>query len=279
MRRWLVSVLLAGLLGIAVGCSSAGKGLAEPAQQTAARQAIRPETEPEKPGERARPPAAAVERIPAEWVPAIQEVVTLHLSLGLPVPLEEAPQPLYTSHPHHRATIAYLLDVLADAHLAPGEISMPSRAPTLQVALQNGASVSARLAYDCTPFTSETGHGYTCRQAPGEVILRTLQDREVRLANPRLANWLTEGWKTDIHRGPVEDLDKETALEIARRVDPKAKWQATFYAEYPVESKGGTLVRRAWLVEAEHASGSKTRLVIDAQSGEVLRMGQLESLE
>lgn len=279
MRRWLVPMLLAGLLVFTAGCSSPREGPDEPARKTAARQAARPGAEADRPGEEARPPSAAVEHIPAEWVPAIQEVVTVHLSLGLPVPLEEAPQPLYTSHPHHRATIAFLLDMLADAHLAPGEISPPSRAPTLQVALQSGASASARLAYDCTPFTSETGHGYTCRQAPGEVILRTLQGREVRMANPRLAFWLTEGWKADIHRGPTPDMDKETALEIARQVDPKAAWQATFYEEYPVESKGGTEVRRAWLVEAERPTGSKTRLVIDALSGEVLRLVQLESLE
>lgn len=280
MRRWWVPVLLAGLLGATAGCASPDGVPAVPAQSAATRQVTRPGTEAGKPAEREQPlSTAAVERIPAEWVPKVEEVVTVHLSLGMPVPLEEAPQPLYTTHPYHRATIAYLLDMLADARLAAGEISLPSRAPALQVALRNGASVSARLAYDCTPFTSETGHGYTCRQAPGEVILRTLQGREVRVANPGLAHWLTTQWKDDIHRGTAPDLDKETALQIARETDPKAAWQAIFYEEYPVESKGGTLVRRAWLVEAEHPTGNKTRLVIDALSGEVLRKMQLESLE
>lgn len=279
MRRWFLTVLLAGLLAVTAGCGSSGEG--RPGADDRAKAAAGGEIAQPTPGSPglAQDPAIAVERIPWEWVPGLEEVATLHLSLGLPVPLEKAPQPLYASHPHHRLTVALLLDMLADARLAPGEISLPSRAPTLQVAMRDGTSVSARLAYDCTPFTSETGHGYTCRQAPGEVILHTRQGREVRTANRRLALWLSEGWQADVPVGPAADMEKETALDIARKVDAKARWTATFYKEYPVEGKGGTQVRRAWLMEAEHPTGSKTRLVVDAQSGEVLRLGQLEALE
>lgn len=257
MKRWLHSLVLAGALLAAAGCAAPGLPAEAPAEA----------------------PSAAVEQIPAEWVPSLAEVATIHLSPGQPVPLEEAPQPLYATHPRHRESIAFLLDRLSEARLAPGEISPPSRAPALQIALKEGQAVSARLAYDCTPFTSETGHGYICRQAPGELILHTRQGREVRIANPRMALWLMSGWREDIPVGPAQDIPKETALEIARNLDAKAPWQATFYKEYPVESKGDTQVRRAWLLEAEYPSGSKTRLVIDAHTGEVLRIGHLESLE
>jgi hypothetical protein len=224
-------------------------------------------------------PEAAVGQVPPEWVPALNEVATLHLSPGAPVTLEQAPQVLHATHPQHRVTIAYLLDLLASSRLGAGEISPLFRAPSLQFALQGGPVVSARVAYNCTPFTSEAGHGYTCRQAPDELILQTRQGREVRIANPRLFAWLSGGWRADIPVGPAPDMEKEMALAIAREMDPVAPWRATFFAEYPVEGKGGTEVRRAWVVEAEYPTGNKTRIVIDAQTGERLRVGQLESLQ
>ncbi|MFZ5817003.1 MAG: hypothetical protein ACOY93_17205 [Bacillota bacterium] len=268
MVRRLWPALLAGLLMAGSGCArpdappgpaaeAAGQALAAPAQTA----------------------LQGAERIPLDWVPELKEVATLHLSLGMPVPLEEAPLPLHATHPRHRERIALLLDMLSDARLVPGEISLPARAPSLQIALTDGTTVSARLAYDCTPFTSETGHGYTCRQAAGELILHTRQGREVRVANPRTARWLTGGWREDIPVGRAPDMDKETALEIARQTDARAAWRATFYEEYPVEGKGGITVHRAWVLEAEFPSGSKTRLVIDAQTGGVLRVAQLEALQ
>lgn len=223
--------------------------------------------------------AAAVEQIPAEWLPPLSEVVTLHLSLGVPVAPEEAPQPLYATHPLHRATIAWLLDMLLASRLAPGEISMPARSPSIQVAMRGGEAVGARLAYDCKPFTSEAGHGYTCRQAPGELILQTKQGRAVRVINPAVAAWLQGGWRGDLAVGPVvPDLAREEALGIAREIDPQAKWQASFSEEYAVEGQAEPEVRRAWLFEAEYPSGSKTRVVVDAQTGAILRVAYLEGL-
>lgn len=267
MRRWVWALLLAAVMA---GCTLAGgKGPAMPGavEQVTAAESVGPE-----------PSAAPPGQIPPDWLPALDEVVTLHLHLGVPVPLEQAPQPIYASHPVHRATIAHLLDVLTVARLAGGELSLPARAPSLQVALKGGAAVSVRLAYNCTPFSSEEGHGYTCRQAPGELILHTRQGREVRVFNEPLAQWLLGGWKAHIPVGVMPDLEKEMALALARQVDAKAPWKATFYAEYPLEGKGGTEVRRAWVVVAEYPAGHKTRLVIDAQTGAVVRHLQIEAL-
>lgn len=222
---------------------------------------------------------AGAEAIPGDWVPRLEDVVSVRLSLGLPVPPEEAPQPLFTSHPDHRLTIAYLLDRLAGAQLAPGDISPPSRVPVLVISLRSGSSVSARPAYDCAPVNLEGGPSYTCRLAPGELIMQTADGQEARVRNPVMAAWLAGGWRREIALGPVPDLDRETALAIAREFDARADWKAAFHEEYPMEGPGGTDLQRAWVLEAEYPSGHRVRLLIAAQTGELLRAERLETLE
>lgn len=277
MRRWVWPLLLA--LAVA-GCTYAGT--AAPAGQ----------------GDRAAHPAAAAPAgqgdgaaqlaatapdepglIPADWLASLEQVATVHLHLGLPVPKEKVPQPLYATHPLHRITIAHLLDLLSQSRLAPDDGSMPARSASLQWALKKGGSLAVRPAHDCTPVAGEAKPGYICRQVPGELILHSAQGREVRISNPALAAWISAGWEADIPVGTLPDMEKELALAMARQADPKATWRATFFAEYPVEGKGGTEIHRAWMVEAEYPSGSKTRMVIDAQTGQIIRLGQLEALE
>lgn len=229
---------------------------------------------------RCGPAGAEDARIPGHWIPRFEDVASVRLSLGVSVPPGEAPQPLYASHPDHRIIIAYLLDRLADARPTPGDISPLSRSPVLRIHLRSGPSVSARLAYDCAiEDPGEGGPSYSCRMAPGELILRLADGREARVRNPVMADWLAGGWRREIPVGPVPDLDREAALAIAREFDARAAWKASFHEAYPLEGPGGTDLQRAWVVEAEYPSGHRVRLLIHAQTGELLRAERLETLE
>jgi len=183
------------------------------------------------------------------------------------------------THPDHRPAIAAVLDLLLQSRLAPGA-SVPSpKGPVLQIAVRRGAPVAVLPAGDCEGFTSESGHGFACPPSPRDVVLRLGDGRQVRLHNPRMAEWLQEGWREHVPVGEPAPLDREAAIALAREQSRLPEWQASFVDAYPVERPGVTEVRRAWLLEAELPAGQRIRLVLDALTGEVLRLVQLEALE
>lgn len=225
------------------------------------------------------PPPAAGQPINPEWVPQLAEVTSVRLGFPVPTPPAESPLPLYATHPAHRPMIALVLDLLADSRLAAGEITPSRKGTALMIALRSGRPVSVHPAQDCQKLARETGHGYTCRPSPDQLILLTREGRPVRLHNPRMAEWLRSGWKADQPVGEPTDMDRETAVALAREQSRLPEWQASFVEEYPVERLGETEVRRAWVLEAELPAGQKIRLVLDARTGEVLRLVQLEAMQ
>lgn len=215
---------------------------------------------------------------PAVSLPSLDDLVSAHIQYGLPAGPEEVPQTLYATHPAHRERLALLLDRLAGSEPTPGGISPPSGDAILHLALKSGQTLSVRHAYHCSNDPNEKTPVQTCTGAPGEIILQMGSDQAVRLRNRAMSEWLSEGWREEFPLGPSPPMVRETALEIAGAVDPTAAWKATFQEEYPVETREGTRVRPAWVVEAESPAGSKTRLVIDAHTGEILLQGHLEAL-
>jgi len=217
--------------------------------------------------------------VPAEWVPPLSAVASLRLALRVPVDPEAAPLPLHAAHPDHRAAIAVVLDLLLDSRLAPGAPVPSPKGPVLQIALRRGDPMAVLPAGDCRAFSSESGHGFACPPSPSDVVLRLGDGRQVRLHNPRMAAWLQEGWREHVPVGEPAVIDREAAIALAREQSRLPKWQASFVDAYPVERPGGTEVRRAWLLEAELIAGQRIRLVLDALTGEVLRLVQMEALE
>ncbi len=229
-------------------------------------------------------PAVAVtaghgQPVPADWVPPLDSVASLRLSLRAPAGPAEAPLPLYTTHPDHRPTIAVVLDLLLGSRLAPGAAVASPKGPVLQIALRRGEPVAVQPAGDCPGFSSESGHGFACPPSPSDVILRRGDGRQVRLFNPQMAAWLQEGWREHVPTGEPALLDREAAIALAREQSRLPGWQASFVDAYPVERPGEIEVRRAWLLEAELPAGQRIRLVLDALTGEVLRLVQLEAME
>ncbi len=214
---------------------------------------------------------------PIPW-PALSDLISAHVKYGMPVAPDEVPQTLYATHPRQQVRLALLLDRLAGSEISSGDLSPPSRDAILHLALRNGQTLSVRQAYNCSTSPNDTAPVQICKGAPGEIIIQMGSDRARRLRNPAMSEYLSDGWRDDFPSGPAQPMDRETALEIALQRDLHAGWKATFQEEYPVETKEETTVRPVWVVEAESPAGSKTRLVIDALTGEVLLQGHLEAL-
>lgn len=226
-------------------------------------------------------PAAAGEGlpIPPGWIPPLPTVAGLRLALGSPAGPGGSPQPLFATHPDHRPVIALILDRLAASRLASGPAVPSAAGGVLHVALRRGGQMAVEPAGDCAEAAGQAEHGYVCPPSPTDVILRLSDGRTVRVRNPWMAGWLQEGWRAHLPAGQPRLLDREAAVALAREQSGLPQWQARFVDAYPVERSGGTEVRPAWLLEAELPAGQRIRLVLDAQTGEVLRLVQLEALE
>lgn len=134
--------------------------------------------------------------------PAPEAIAWVEVGLGLPTPPEQLPQPLYPDTEQGRAVTAKLLRWLNAAEPVEGEISPPARTPTLVFRLRNGEGASVRSAYDCTTNKTDTGTEMRCGQAAGQVIFTPAGGGgPMRLKSPDLANWVLQGWRTDLALG------------------------------------------------------------------------------
>ncbi len=223
-------------------------------------------------------PAAGLP-IPADWIPPLQAVAGLRLGLSVPAGPEGAPLPLHATHLDHRPVIALLLDRLAASRLAAGAATPSPGGGVLHIALRSGAPLAVHPAGNCPEPPGGTGHGFVCPPSETDVILRLGDGRAVRLHNPWMAAWLQAGWRAHVPVGEPRLLDRAAAIALAREQSRLPMWQASFVDAYPVERLGETEVRPAWLLEAELPAGQRIRLVLDARTGEVLRLVQQEALE
>ncbi len=227
----------------------------------------------------AAPPPADGLPIPRDWIPPLPQVAGLRLSLSVPVEPGAAPLPLYAAHLDHRPVIALILDRLTDSRLAAGAATPSAGGGVLLITLRTGPVLAVHPAGNCAEPPGEAGRGYVCPPSPAEVILRRGDGLHLRLHNPWMAAWLQGGWRAHLPAGEPRLLDRAGAIALAREQSRLPDWQASFVAEYPVERPGGTEVRPAWLLEAALPAGQRIRLVLDARTGEVLRLVQQEALE
>ncbi len=70
-------------------------------------------------------------------------------------------------------------------------------------------------------------------------------------------------------------IQQERALELARRVQPDAAWQARFVEAYELPGKSG-VKRPTWVVEAVFTYGNRLVVYLDALTGEQLGVMQAE---
>ena len=255
-RPWLRASALAAALAAALTAIGAAAVVAAPPGTTA----------PAAPG-----------AVDPDWVPPIAAVAGLRLSVSLPP--EATPQPLHATHLDHRPVIALILDRLADSRPAAGAATPSPGGGVLHIALWRGAPLAVHPAGDCPDRPGEAGAGYVCPPSPTDVVLRRGDNLRVRLHNPWMAAWLQGGWRAHFPVGEPRLLDREGAVALAREQSRLPDWQARFVDAYPVERSGGTEVRPAWLLEAELPAGQRIRLILDARTGEVLRLVQQEALE
>ncbi|MFB5085182.1 hypothetical protein [Symbiobacterium thermophilum] len=216
--------------------------------------------------------------IPGDWIPPLPAVAGFRLVLSPPAGPGGAPQPLYATHPDHRPVIALVLDRLVGSRLTAGPAEPSAAGGVLHVALRRGGRLAVEPAGECPDAAGPGERGYVCPPSPSDVVLRLSDGRAVRVRNPWMAGWLQEGWRAHLPVGAPQLLDRDAAVALAREQSGLPAWQARFVDAYPVERSGGTEVRPAWLLEAELPAGQRIRLVLDAQTGEVLRLVQLEAL-
>lgn len=76
-------------------------------------------------------------------------------------------------------------------------------------------------------------------------------------------------------------ITKEAALAVAQKlvnIREQVTWQATFDPEREIYTKeSGSKTYTVWVVEAIHAAGNKTVVFVDAWTGNVLTVGQVEA--
>jgi uncharacterized membrane protein YkoI len=74
-------------------------------------------------------------------------------------------------------------------------------------------------------------------------------------------------------------IDEETALQTAKKLDPdsEAEWKATFKRSLVLHYNKNRQIYDGWIVEAVYPAGNKMVVYMDARTGKIMVVSEIEA--